>query len=143
MSDVTQQSFLNKAREDKFLLVFDVPPILKPSISDYTRSNKTFDPNSVQFSIFGTMVPQITVKGVETRFSGSTLYISSFSKDSPEPVSIDFKVDSMFSNYWVIYSWLNLLHGRLQASTLFHQSFDTNCNHPRSEKVMINVYLCF
>jgi hypothetical protein len=110
MSDITQQSFLNKAREDKFLLVFDVPPILKPSISDYTRSNKTFDPNSVQFSIFGTMVPQITVKGVETRFSGSTLYISSFSKDSPEPVSIDFKVDSMFSNYWVIYSWLNLLH---------------------------------
>lgn len=105
-----QQSFLNKARQDKFLLVFDLPPILKPIARKYIRNNDTIIPDSVQFSVFGTVVPEITVKGVETRFAGSTLYVSSFSKDSYPPVNVKFVVDSMYNNYNVIYSWLNLLH---------------------------------
>lgn len=110
MSTVTKSSYLNKAREDKFLLVFDIPPILKNSISRYQRDNDHINPDSVQFSIFGSVVPDITVKGVETRFSGSTLYQSSFSKDSYPPISIDFVIDNEYNNYWTIYSWLNLLH---------------------------------
>jgi len=106
----TKQSYLNKAREDKFLLVFDVPPILKSTISEYIRDNIHINPNSVQFSIFGSIVPQITVKGVEARYAGSTLYVSSHSKDSYPPVNVKFMVDSMYDNWWVIYQWLNLLH---------------------------------
>jgi hypothetical protein len=105
-----QQSVLNKARQDKFLLVFDLPPILKPIARKYTRNNSTIIPDSVQFSVFGTVIPEVAVKGVETRFSGSTLYVSSFSKDSPPPVNIKFNVDSMYNNYFTIWSWLNLLH---------------------------------
>ncbi len=105
-----QQSVLNKARQDKFILVFDLPPIMKPIAKKYQRDNKTVIPDSVQFSVFGTIVPEITVKGIETRFSGSTLYISSFSKDSYPPVNIKFNVDSEYNNYHTIYSWLNLLH---------------------------------
>lgn len=105
-----KQSYLNKAKKDKFLLVFDIPPILKPIARKYTRDNQTIIPDSVQFSVYGTVIPEITVKGVENRFSGSTLYISSFSKDSPSPVNIKFNVDSMYNNYFTIWSWLNLLH---------------------------------
>lgn len=104
------QSYLNKARQDKFLLVFDVPPILKGTVRRDERSNKTIIPDSVQFSVFGSMVPEITVKGVETRYAGSNLYQSSFSKDSYPPVNVKFIVDSMYNNYYTIYSWLNLLH---------------------------------
>lgn len=104
------QSYLNKARQDKFLLVFDVPPILKEIVRRDERSNKTIIPDSVQFSVFGSMVPEITVKGVETRYAGSNLYQSSFSKDSYPPVNVKFIVDSMYNNYYTIYSWLNLLH---------------------------------
>ena len=109
MGDI-QQSFLNKARKDKFLLVFDVPPILKPLWSQFTRDNVHLNPDSVQFSIFGSIVPQITIKGIESRYAGSTLYVSSHSKDSYPPLNIKFSIDSMYSNYWVIYQWLNLLH---------------------------------
>jgi hypothetical protein len=105
-----QQSYLNKARQDKFILVFDLPPILKPIAAKYNRNNKTVIPDSVQFSVFGTVIPEITVKGVETRFAGSSLYISSFSKDTPPPVNIKFVIDSMYNNYFTIWSWLNLLH---------------------------------
>lgn len=107
---LVSQSILNKARADKFILVFDVPPILKPIAKKYNRNDKTIIPDSVQFSVFGTVVPEITVKGIETRFAGSTLYVSSFSKDSYPPVNIKFNVDSMYNNYHTIYRWLNLLH---------------------------------
>ena len=121
MSDeIIKQSYLNKARKDKFLLVFDVPPILKPLWTQLTRDNKHLDPDSVQFSIFGSMVPAITVKGVEVRYAGSTLYVSSHSKDSYPPLNIKFAIDSMYSNYWVIYQWLNLLHD--QKSGVYNQN---------------------
>ena len=121
MSDeIIKQSYLNKARKDKFLLVFDVPPILKPLWTQLTRDNKHLDPDSVQFSIFGSMVPAITEKGVEVRYAGSTLYVSSHSKDSYPPLNIKFAIDSMYSNYWVIYQWLNLLHD--QKSGVYNQN---------------------
>ncbi len=114
-SNVFQQSFLNKSRTDKFLLVFDVPPILKTFSKKFTRNNKTVIPDSVQFSIFGTTVPEITVPAVENRYAGNTLYVSSHSKNSYPPVSVKFKVDNEYNNYWTIYQWLNLLHDQKEG----------------------------
>ena len=114
------QSVLNKARQDKFILVFDIPPILKQIGRKYERNNNVVIPDSVQFSVFGTMVPEITVKGVETRFAGSTLYLTTHSKDSYPPVNIKFTVDNMYNNYYVIYTWLNLLHD--QKTGVYNQA---------------------
>ena len=96
-----KQAVLNKSRADKFLLVFDLPPVLKninkPWIAD--NSNTSIISDSVQFSIFGTAVPEITVPAVETRYAGSTLYVSSHSKNSYPPVTVDFNVDNEYRNY--------------------------------------------
>jgi hypothetical protein len=115
-----KQSYLNKARQDKFLLVFDLPPLLKPIARKYVRNNSVVNPDSVQFSVYGTIIPEITVKAVENRFSGSTLYVSSHSKDSYPPVNVRFNVDSMYNNWFTIYSWLNLLHD--QKTGLFNSA---------------------
>lgn len=112
-----QQSLLNKSRTDKFLLVFDIPPILK-NISrslENQISNSTIIPDSVQFSIFGTIVPEIVVPAVENRYAGSTNYISSHSKNSYPPVNIKFAIDNQYSNYWTIFQWLNLLHDQKEG----------------------------
>ena len=112
-----KQAVLNKSRADKFLLVFDLPPVLKninkPWIAD--NSNTSIISDSVQFSIFGTAVPEITVPAVETRYAGSTLYVSSHSKNSYPPVTVDFNVDNEYRNYWVLYQWLNLLHSEYEG----------------------------
>jgi len=112
-----QQSILNKSRADKFLLVFDLPAILKginrPWVSDPSSTTTVSD--SVQFSIFGSAVPEITVPAVETRFAGSTLYVSSHSKNSYPPVTVDFNIDNQYRNYWVMYTWLNLLHSQYEG----------------------------
>jgi hypothetical protein len=103
------QSYLNKSRSDKFLLVFDVPPILKGITSNYRRDNDTISPNSVQFSIFGSLIPDITVKATKANYAGSMLYVSSHSKEPYTPINVKFAVDSQYNNYWCIYSWLNQL----------------------------------
>jgi hypothetical protein len=115
--NTTPQSVLNKARDDKFLLVFDVPPILKTISSPIQgrRDNKTIIPETVQFSIFGTMVPEVTVPAIENRYVGNTLYVSSHSKNSYPPVSVKFNVDNQYNNYWTIYQWLNFLHDEKQG----------------------------
>lgn len=105
-----KQSWLNRARKDKFLLVFDIPPILKTIQRNYTRNDDTIIPDSVQFSVFGTMVPGLTIKAVATRYAGDTLYVSSHSKDPYPPVNVKFAVDSGYNNWWTIYQWLNLQH---------------------------------
>ena len=110
-----QQAVLNKSRADKFLLVFDVPPILKEFSKKFNQDNKHIIPDSVQFSVFGTAVPEITVPAVENRYAGNTLYVSSHSKNSYPPVSVKFKIDNEYKNYWVIYNWLNLLHDQREG----------------------------
>ena len=112
-----QQAMLNKSRADKFLLVFDIPPILKDinKKSTQDQSNATLISDSVQFSIFGVTVPEITVAAQETRYAGSTLYVSSHSKEPFPPVTVNFNVDNEYKNYWVIYQWLNLLHDQYEG----------------------------
>ena len=114
-SNTNVQSPTNKSRVDKFLLVFDLPPILKNISRKIIRDIDTIQLNSVQFSIFGSMVPEIVVPAVETRYAGSTLYVSSHNKNSYPPVQVKFKIDNEYNNYWTIYNWINLLHDDYQG----------------------------
>ena len=110
-----QQAILNKSRADKFLLIFDIPPILKEFNKKFNQSNLSIISDSVQFSIFGTAVPEITVPAVETRYAGSTLYVTSHGKNPYPPVSVKYNIDNEYKNYWVMYQWLNLLHDQYEG----------------------------
>ena len=129
-SNSMNQAMLNKSRADKFLLVFDVPPILREISKKFDQTNEVIIPDSVQYSIFGTAVPEITVPAVENRYAGSTLYVSSHSKNPYPPVTVSFNVDNEYKNYWVLYQWLNLLHsqyeGRYNERELLENSVDPN-----------------
>lgn len=104
------QSVLNKSRVDKFRLVFQLPNALKKINKEGSRQNTTVQQDSMQFSIYGTVVPAITVPALEIRYAGNTLYNSSHSKNSYPPVTVNFTIDNEYNNYWVIYKWINLLH---------------------------------
>jgi len=121
-SNSMEQAILNKSRADKFLLIFDIPPILKEFNKKFNQDNLSIISDSVQFSIFGTAVPEITVPAVETRYAGNTLYVSSHGKNPYPPVSVKYNIDNEYKNYWVMYQWLNLLHdqkeGRYNAREL-------------------------
>jgi len=104
------QSVLNKSRVDKFRLVFQLPNALKKINKHDERNNATVIQDSLQLSIYGTVVPAITVPALEIRYAGSTLYNSTHSKNSYPPVTVNFTIDNQYNNYWTIYKWINLLH---------------------------------
>lgn len=115
---INPQTVLNKSRKDKFLMTFALPNALK-KIQSTTRENKLVDIDTMQFSIYGTIVPKVEKPAVEIRYSGSTLYNSAHSINPFPPVSVNFTVDNRYNNYWVIYQWLNLLQD--QKTGIFDQ----------------------
>jgi hypothetical protein len=88
----------------------DIPVALKQIASKFERTSQTILPDTLQFSVFGTVIPDISVPGVQTRFAGQTLAHTSHSREPYPPINISFTVDNRFNNYWVIYTWLNTLN---------------------------------
>ena len=72
MSSEVKQSYFNQAIQDKFLMVFDIPLILKDGQTQYNRNNTNIIPDSIQYSLYKTDIPDVTVKGIEVRNVGST-----------------------------------------------------------------------
>jgi hypothetical protein len=104
------QSPFNLSRKDKFLLVLDIPPALKQITSKFIRDDVNILPDTMQFSVAGAVVPNISVPSIENRYAGQTFTATSYSRDPYPPLTVDFIVDNRFNNYWVLYTWLNLLN---------------------------------
>ena len=104
------QSFLNKSRLDKFLMVFQIPQALKKIDSKTERRTFNLNEDAFQFSVYGSVVPEITVPSIQIGYAGSNLYNSSHAKEPYPPVTVNFTVDNEFNNYWTIYKWLELMH---------------------------------
>jgi hypothetical protein len=104
------QSPFNKSRKDKFLMVLTIPVVLRQMSSKFERSENTIMPDTLQFSIYGTIVPTINIPEVNVPYAGQNLAISSHARQVYQPNTVNFTIDNRFNNYWVIYSWLNLLN---------------------------------
>ena len=103
------QSILNKSRGDKFIMVLNLPQALR-SLKSSTRSNTKVDFDTLQFTIKGSPVPDIIVPAVFLPYGGQEIKLSSHSRKPYESVFIDFTVDNLYRNWWVIYQWLDLLN---------------------------------
>lgn len=102
---------LNKTFKDKFYFVFNLPDALKDLSNEYNQITNAVGINksSIDFSLISASIPGHTIKGEDVQYGGGHLYISTHTKDAYEPVSITFKIDSQFANYYVLYSWMNLI----------------------------------
>jgi hypothetical protein len=103
------QTLLNKSRKDKFSLTVFLPEELRKINRKLQRANAHVDIDTLQFSVYGTVVPKNNIPAEEARYAGSTVYVSSHNKPTYEPVSVNFTIDNEFKNYWVIHKWLDIL----------------------------------
>jgi len=107
----TQQSVLNRTGKDKFILVLNLPQVLKQqSITDDLIN---IDP--LQISIFGTIVPPSVVPANEVRFSGQSYNVSSYTRPNYPPLTVNFIIDNKFRNYWILWKWLSILNDPTQS----------------------------
>jgi hypothetical protein len=111
MATINQSQF-NKSRLDKFLLVLNLPPILREISEQYlgARKNTKVIENSLQFSVYGSVVPAIKVPEESLYYAGQSMKVSKHIRPVYENVSVKFTIDNEFNNYWVLYKWLDLLN---------------------------------
>jgi hypothetical protein len=105
-SQPTQQSVLNRSGKDKFILILNLPLMLR-------RLGKT-DPklnlDSLQISVYGSVVPNIQVPAVEVPYGGQTINVSSHARPNYAPLNVSYVIDNEFKNYWILWKWLALLN---------------------------------
>ena len=106
------QSQLNKSRLDKFLMVISLPEPLQEINNNYVGASKSsiVNENSLQFSVYGAVIPSVSVPEVTLPYAGQTYKASSNARNPYENVTVNFTIDNKFNNYWVIYKWLDLLN---------------------------------
>ena len=127
-----KQAYLNKSRADKFLLNISLPPALVKINSKTPSRGSQVSLDSLQFSIYGAVVPAIAIPDHQVHFGGlgGAVRVTGHYREPYEDLAVKFKVDNNFWNYWVIYSWLNLLSdhetGEFDASDLAPRETNKN-----------------
>lgn len=118
MSTVVQQSILNKNRKDKFLLVLNLPNILKNAnkTSAGDRSSEYLNLDSLQYSIYGSIVPTITVPEVDMPYSGQVAKYTSYARPEYSAVTVKFTVDNGYNNWWVLWYWLDVINNSVEGT---------------------------
>lgn len=112
MSDLIQQSVYNKSRKDKFTFVLTLPDAMK-DIAYSQPENRQDDriiPDTLQFSVYGVVLPSIQVGSGEIRYGGQAVKFSSHSRPAYPNVTVNFTIDNRFNNYWVIWKWLDIMN---------------------------------
>jgi hypothetical protein len=110
MSDVIDQSVLNKVHIDKFLLILDTPKVLKNYQSNSARSQTLLNLDKMQFSVIGVNIPSHKIAAVGVPFRGQTPHVTSQTRDEYPPASVKFTIDNNFDNYWFIWKWMKLMN---------------------------------
>lgn len=128
--DIADQSILNKARKDKFILSFTVPECLKSVASKTTRytghkSHLSTIPDKLQYSIYGVVVPPTNIPSQTLGKYGQNLKISTHTRSAYEDITVNFTIDNQFNNFWYIWSWLNILNDA-KESTYDEQGIGTS-----------------
>jgi hypothetical protein len=106
------QSPLNRASKDKFYMVLNLPYILR----ERSKTDPLLDIETLQISVFGTLVPNISVPATELRYHGQSVNVSSHSRPNYSPLSLSFVVDNSYRNYYVLWKWLDLLNSATEST---------------------------
>ena len=115
MANLIDQSLLNKARTDKFILAMNTPKCLRDTSTKTARSTneksyKTVMPDAMQYSIYGSVVPAVNIPSIEVPQYGQTVRVSSHNRNAYDDVTVNFTIDNEFNNYWYIWRWLDILN---------------------------------
>jgi hypothetical protein len=112
------QAVLNRARNDKFLLILDLPKIFKGKYDNLLKSD--FHPDTVQYTCYGSPVPTVSVPAIDIPFGGQVLKASSISRPSYTGLSVPFVVDNGWKNYWILWKWINLFNDQKSGIPVFN-----------------------
>jgi hypothetical protein len=104
---------LNTASSDKFLLMMNLPTILR----ERSVSDPLLDVNNLQITVHGSVVPAVSVPSIDVPYKGQNVTVSSYARPRYEPLVVNFLIDNQYKNYYIFWKWLALLN---EASKSFY-----------------------
>ena len=104
-----QQAILNKARTDKFLLAINLPPALLQINKKIPKSHE-INLDTLQFAVYGAVAPTLKISEQVLPYGGMSTKVSSHYREPWEDLQVGFKVDNKYNNYWVLWTWLNMIN---------------------------------
>jgi len=105
------QSPLNRSSKDKFIMILELPYVLRKR----AQTDPTIDVNPLQISVFGTIVPDLAVPEVDARYAGQHIHLSSYSRPNYPPLTISFVVDNEYKNYYMLWKWLDTMNLAIES----------------------------
>ena len=126
------QSTLNRSFTDKFYFLMNLPNAMKNFKEDYNRNLNEggIKKETIGWTLIKTSIPEVLIKSQSIGYSGGNHYISSHVKEPYSPLSIEFKVDSLYNNYSILYEWLNYIYdekyGHFDANNLAKDAIGTS-----------------
>lgn len=100
------QSNLNRSSKDKFYMLMELPYALRQRAAKDPKIS--IEP--LKLSVYGTVVPDITVPETDARFLGQNLHLSTYARPNYPPITINFVVDSQYNNYYLLWQWLDVMN---------------------------------
>lgn len=107
-------------------MVLDLPLAMKKKYDSVLGEGYKIDP--IQFSIYGSPVPQISVPEINLPFGGQVAKVSSHFRPAYTPLQIKFLVDNGYKNYWILWNWLNLFNDVKKSTSTVTNAIDTPIN---------------
>lgn len=106
------QAIVNKSRADKFLLVLTLPKVLKDLDAEIltTRAQEFIQLETLQFAVWGTVVPNVSIPAEELKMWGQPYKVTSQARAPYTNVNVNFTIDNNFNNYWVLWKWLEYIN---------------------------------
>jgi len=109
------QAILNRSRSDKFSFVLDLPKALKEQYDAILQ--KIYSADQIQFTTYGSPVPNIKIPELSVPFGGQVYNASSLSRPAYTPLTLKFLIDNGYQNYWALWKWLNLFNDSENSTT--------------------------
>jgi len=88
------QAPFNKNRQDKFILVLNLPEGIKQIVDNITRNSNRIDANALEISITGTVTPTISIPEKTLPYGAQSIKVSSHAREPYSSLDINFKIDN-------------------------------------------------
>ena len=116
MSNNISQAILNKARVNKFVMVLNLPKKL--------MDKKMYSLDELQFSVQGTVFPEININSDNLAIFGQHMNIPNFTRQQYSDLNIKYVIDNQWLNYLSIYNWINIFND--EKESIFDINNDLN-----------------
>lgn len=107
---IVGESVLNRARDDSFLMVLDLPCFIKNLNLGAKEANSKYPLDRLEMAVFKANIPTVSAPSKSVPFGGGGVLRTPGTRiDEYTPLDVQFVIDSRYRNYNLLHKWITKL----------------------------------